>query len=66
MFNRRKKDKKRLGPVMAIMILIVIIVLASAVFSILGITGRRTVIVNGDLETSTLSLNQSILSGLEK
>lgn len=57
MFNRRKKDKKRLGPVMAIMILTVVIVIASAVFSILGITGSQTAIVNGNLETSLTTVN---------
>mgnify|MGYP003297042168 CR=1 FL=1 len=57
MFNRKKKDKKRLGPVMAIMILICIIVVTSAVFSILGITGSVTSIVNGNLETSLTTVN---------
>lgn len=57
MFKKKKRDKKRIGPVTAMMFLTAIIVLASAVFSILGITGSQTTIVNGSLETSLTTVN---------
>lgn len=57
MFNKKKKDKKGLGPVMAIMLLIALIILTSAIFSLLGITGTQTTIVNGSLETSLTTVN---------
>lgn len=55
-----KKNKKRnilLGPVITIMILIGIIILASAVCSLLGLEGQKSEIVNGTIETHLTTVN---------
>lgn len=57
MFKSKKNKKKMLGPVITIIIMTFIIVLLSAIFSLLGITGNQTLIVNGSLETSLATVN---------
>lgn len=57
MFKKNKNNKKMLGPVITIIILTFLIVIASSVFSLLGITGNQTYISNGSLETSLVTVN---------
>ena len=49
--NRRKKEKS-LNPIFTIVILTFIIMLMSFLFSILGIEGHKSTIVNDSLESS--------------
>lgn len=55
--SKRKKQKKLYGPVLVMLILILFISVVSFVLSILGIDGSRTVINNGILETSMVTVN---------
>lgn len=57
MFKNKKNNKKMLGPVITIMIMILVITVLSAIFSLLGITGNQTSISNGSLETSLTTVN---------
>ena len=57
MFKGSKKKKKMLGPVITIIIMTIIVVISSAIFSLLGITGNQTLIINGSLETSLITVN---------
>lgn len=55
-----KKNKKRnilLGPVIAIIILIGIIILSSAICSLIGLEGQKSEIVNGTIETHLTTVN---------
>ncbi|MCI9233111.1 MAG: hypothetical protein HFH08_00770 [Bacilli bacterium] len=54
----KKKNKKKfmLGPVITIILLTFIIMFLSSLFSILGIQGHRTAIVNGTLESSLVTV----------
>ena len=55
-----KKNKKKdilLGPVITIIILIGIIILMSAVCSLLGLEGQKSEIVNGTIETHVTTVN---------
>jgi len=57
---KTRKNKKRhilLGPVITIMILIAIIILASAVLSLIGLEGQRSEILNGTIETHLTTVN---------
>ncbi len=56
-----KKKKILLGPVITILILILVIIVASAIASFFGLQGEITSVVNGTLETSTVSV-KSIFS----
>lgn len=58
------KDKKKifLGPVIMIIVLIVVIMLASFIFSTLQIGGQETHIQNGTLETSLVTVNNILSS----
>ena len=58
---KKRKERLSLGPVFTIMIMILIIMITSFIFSILQIRGDRTSIVNGTLETSVVSV-QNIFS----
>lgn len=64
-----KKNKKRkilLGPVIAIMILIGLIILSSAIFSLIGLDGQKSEIINGTIETSLTTVNNVLtLSGMK-
>lgn len=60
--RKKKKEKLSLGPVFTIMILTLIIIVISFLFSILQIQGNQAEIVNGVLETSVISV-KNILSG---
>ncbi len=53
----RKRNKKMLGPVITIFILTFIIVILSAVFSLLQISADKTVIGNTSLESSVITVN---------
>lgn len=55
--RREKRKKKMLGPVIAIMLLTFIIIIASAVFSLLQIDAEQTSIVKDSLETSVVTVN---------
>ena len=53
-----KKGKKRnFGPVVTILILTLVVVVASAIFSLLGISSNQVNIINGSLETSLVTVN---------
>ncbi|MBE6144590.1 MAG: hypothetical protein E7169_03340 [Firmicutes bacterium] len=64
-----KKNKKRnilLGPVIAIIILIGLIILSSAVFSLIGLEGQKSEIINGTIETSLTTVNNVLtVSGMK-
>lgn len=64
-----RKNKKRnilLGPVITIMILIAIIIFASAVLSLLELEGQKAEIVNGTVETSMTTVNNILtLKGMK-
>jgi Putative p-aminobenzoyl-glutamate transporter len=57
----KKRKKLSLGPVFAIMIITLVIILISVVFSFLQVRADKTEIVNGYLETSVVSV-KNILS----
>lgn len=57
MSRLRKKQKKIYGPVLVMMIFIVFISVASIVLSILGVEGSKTIINNGVLESSMITVN---------
>lgn len=57
MFKKKIKNKKMLGPVITIIIMSFLLIILSAIFSLLGITGNQTSIVNGSLETSLTTVN---------
>lgn len=56
----KKKKIIQLGPVIAILILTLLVVTASAICSILEVQGQRTIINNGVLETTTITVNNAI------
>lgn len=58
----KKKKSIFLGPVIMIIILIAIIMLASAIFSIFQVGGQVTSISNGTLETSLVTVNNLLSS----
>ncbi len=55
--RKNKKNKKMLGPVIAIILLTFIIIVTSAVFSLLQIDAEQTSIVKNSLETSVVTVN---------
>lgn len=55
--RKNKKNKKMLGPVIAIILLTFIIIITSAVFSLLQIDAEQTSIVKNSLETSVVTVN---------
>lgn len=57
MFNIKKNKRKNFGPVITILILTCLVVITSAIFSILGISSNQTSIINGSLETSLSTVN---------
>lgn len=57
MFNVRKGKRKNFGPVITILILTMVVILASAIFSLLGISSNQVNIVNGMTETSLVTVN---------
>ena len=58
----KKKKSIFLGPVIMIIILIAIIMIASAIFSIFQVGGQVTSISNGTLETSLVTVNNLLSS----
>lgn len=54
--KKKKKNKVMFGPVVTIMLLTFILMMLSAICSILGVQGHKTDIVNGILESSTVSV----------
>ncbi|MGE5456083.1 MAG: AbgT family transporter [Ignavibacteriales bacterium] len=55
--HRIKKKNIMLGPVITIIILTAVVIILSAVFSLLGIEGQKTEIVNNTLQTSLTTVN---------
>lgn len=55
--KKKKKIKKSYNPTFTIAVITIVIMLASFVFSILGIDAERAAIVNGTLETSLCVVN---------
>ena len=55
-FGKNKK-KKVVGPITTIIILSIIIIVASAVTSLLGVQAEKTIINNGSLETSLVTVD---------
>ncbi len=56
---KTRKQKKRnilLGPVITIMLLIGLIIIASAVFSLVELEGQKAEIINGTIETSLITI----------
>lgn len=64
-----KKDRKRkilLGPVITIIILIGMIIISSAIFSLLELEGQKAQIINGTIETSITTVNNVLtLKGMK-
>lgn len=61
---RRNKDRK-FGPVLVLMLLIVFISVLSCILSIIGFDGYKTVVANGTLETSLITIKNVLsLDGL--
>lgn len=56
----RKKEQKHLGPVIALLILIIVVGVVSLIFSLFEIQGQRTEINNGVLETTLVTVNNAI------
>ncbi|MDD2377678.1 MAG: AbgT family transporter [Bacilli bacterium] len=56
---KRKKEKHNimLGPVITLILLTIIVIVASTIFSLLGIEGQKTQIVNDALQTSLTTVN---------
>ena len=54
---------KNLGPVITILIITFIVIFLSAIFSILGISGTQTYILNNSLETSLTTVNNILTKG---
>ena len=52
----KKKNKKRLGPVITIIILTLLIMVISTICSLLGVEGEVTRITNNSLETSAITV----------
>ena len=48
----KKNKQKRLNPIFTIVILTLIVMLMSLLFSLLGIEGHKTAIVNNSIESS--------------
>lgn len=63
---KKRKKTKTYGPVLMIMLITLIIILISFVFSILQIRADKTAIVNGNLETSVVTVRNILsLDGLK-
>lgn len=56
----KKKKERNIGPVITLLILILVVVLTSFVFSIFEVQGQRTEINNGVLETSLITVNNAL------
>lgn len=56
--SKKNKDKKiiLLGPIITLLILTLIIIIISAMLSLIGFEGQKTAIVNGSLETSLITI----------
>lgn len=55
--RKKNKDKKIFGPITIMIIISLIIVITSAIASLLGVQADKTVINNGVLETSLITVN---------
>lgn len=65
---KKKKDKKKLmlGPVITMIVLTIVIMFLSTIFSMLEVQGQKTAIVNGTLETSLVTVqNIFTVNGLK-
>ena len=54
---KKKREIKRLGPVITIIILILVVIFSSTVCNLLEITAERTEIARESLETSIITVN---------
>lgn len=59
----KKKNKKTISPIITISVFIVVIMLLSAVLSLLNVEGNKTAIVGGNLETSIVVVNNIFSKG---
>ncbi len=59
---KKKKDKKILGPVITILLIIVTVMILSFIFSMLNVGGQETYIKDGSLETKYVTVN-NLISG---
>ena len=59
--KKKKQEKKKYNPTFTIFIITIVIMIASFIFSILGIDAEKAAVVNGTLETS-LSVVNNIFS----
>lgn len=53
---KKRKKKEKTGSLLSIIYMIMIVIVLSSVFSLLGIEGQKTSIVNGSLETSLVTV----------
>lgn len=56
MKKKAKKEKRKFSPILTITFITLVIMIMSLIFSILGIEGQKTVLVNGNLETSLVTV----------
>ena len=56
MKKKAKKEKRKFSPILTITFITLVIMIMSLIFSILGIEGQKTVLVNANLETSLVTV----------
>ena len=56
MKKKVKKEKRKFSPILTITFITLIIMIMSLIFSILGIEGQKTILTNGNLETSLVTV----------
>ena len=59
-FKNKNKSKKVFGPITTMIIISLIIIVVSAITSLLGVQSEKTIINNGILETSLIKKNKTI------
>lgn len=65
-FKNKNKSKKVLGPITTMIIISLVIIVASTITSLLGVQAEKTIINNGNLETSLITVNNFLsIDGLK-
>lgn len=65
-FKNKNKSKKVFGPITTMIIISLIIIVVSAITSLLGVQSEKTIINNGILETSLITVNNFLsIDGLK-